>query len=97
MKYSKVSNARYANAEKTLVTVDVHFDHLGEVVPFAASPNDCEEHGRKIYEEVISGKHGAIMPFVPKLPRKNPVTLQTLLTLLVNKGIITTAELEKLT
>jgi len=34
-------------------------------IPFTASPNDCEEHGREIYAEAIKGE---VAPYEPPPP-----------------------------
>lgn len=47
-------------------TVDCEINHpVFGWIPFTASPNDPEEHGRAIYQEVISGNAGSIEPAPP--------------------------------
>lgn len=36
---------------------------LGVELPFTASPNDTEIHGRELYEDLVKGKYGNILPF----------------------------------
>lgn len=55
-----VLNARWANAEGTIIVVDVKFAHLPDFVPFAAMANDVEEHGRALFAALINGNYGSI-------------------------------------
>lgn len=87
--YSQVSNPVYANAEGTLINVNVLFDHLGEVVPFTASPDDVEEHGREIYLNAVRGDYGVIGDYIPVvLPPKGKTQLDKLVSVLVIRGSI---------
>lgn len=54
-------NARF-NADG--VTVDLELEHPQYGwIPFTASPDDSEEHGRKIYDAVVAA--GSIAPYAP--------------------------------
>lgn len=67
LSYTNIINPRWGDAAQTELLVDVNFDHLPEeLVPFTASPNDCTEHGPKIYADVIAGKYGPIADFIPE-------------------------------
>ena len=35
-----------------------------ELLPFTASKNDVEAHGRQIFEDLVAGKYGAIAEYV---------------------------------
>jgi hypothetical protein len=61
--YSTVTNPRWMDAAHTVLDVDVDFPGLG-VVPFTASPDDCEHHGKEIYADCIAGKYGAIADYL---------------------------------
>jgi len=63
MKYTDVKNMVYANEEKTLITCDVKFELMDDFIPFTASPDDLEVHGRGIYSECISGQFGDISDY----------------------------------
>lgn len=98
MKYSNVHNLRYANPEGTLVTADVFFSHIGEVVPFTASPGDSERHGREIFAKAKAGEYGAVAPYIAPVSKPaKPVTLsaEKLASILVSKGILTADDLIK--
>ena len=44
-------------------TIDVEIEHPDfGWIPFTASPNDAEEHGRIVYQRVMSGEAGRIAP-----------------------------------
>jgi len=42
-----------------------------EVLPFTASQNDVEEHGRSIFADIIAGSYGDIAAYVspPPVPK----------------------------
>ena len=42
-------------------------------IPFTASPDDPEKHGRKLYERIVAGEFGEIVPYVE--PEHVPLTL----------------------
>ncbi|HGB6108330.1 TPA: DUF4376 domain-containing protein [Salmonella enterica subsp. enterica serovar Thompson] len=41
-----------------------HFAGFDDFIPFTASPNDTEEHGRQIYSDLKAGKYGPVTPFI---------------------------------
>ena len=59
---AEVKNVKY----NWLDTVDLELNHpeFGWI-PFTASPEDSEEHGRAIYAKAVAGDYGPIAPFVP--------------------------------
>ena len=64
MQIKNVKNPQWANAEHTLIDVTLETDAYGEI-PFSASPNDVEAHGRGIFADVVAGKFGPIAEYVP--------------------------------
>lgn len=45
-------------------TIDMVMDHpLYGPIPFTASPDDPEEHGRQIYHNAVSGIYGPIAEY----------------------------------
>lgn len=59
----KAENPRWTDKNKTSITLDVLFkEHVNTygILPFNASPNDVEEHGRKIFEDAKAGKFGKV-------------------------------------
>lgn len=72
MKYTTVTNLRWANKEKTTFSCDVNFDQLG-ILPFTPNPNDPESHGREIYARCMAGEFGEIEDYVlqpDEIPKK---------------------------
>jgi hypothetical protein len=62
---TSVSNPRWANAEQTVIDCEITTSQFGdEVLPFTASPNDTEAHGRAIFADLVAGKYGPISEYV---------------------------------
>jgi hypothetical protein len=56
-----LTNPRWSNAEKTMIDCEITTSQFGdEVLPFTASPNDVEPHGRAIFADIVVGKYGPI-------------------------------------
>lgn len=70
MNYSTVTSPTWANAENTIIDAVVNFDALGEI-PFSASPNDNEQHGREIFERCAAGEFGLVAPYVAPVPAQD--------------------------
>jgi len=64
MKYTNVTNLKWANQDHTLIDCEVTFETIG-TVPFTATPNDTEEHGRDIYARAVFGEFGVIAEWTP--------------------------------
>ena len=63
---TSVLNPRWANSEHTAIVCDITTSEFGsEVMPFAATPNDPEEHGRVLFQSLVNGKYGSIAEYVP--------------------------------
>ncbi|MNZ80746.1 hypothetical protein D3C78_993900 [compost metagenome] len=60
-----VRDPQWANAEHTMINAMVEFEELSGMgeIPFSATPGDSEEHGRKLFAELIAGERGAIAPY----------------------------------
>ena len=59
-------NPRWANAAHTAVDLLVNHEAFGEI-PFTATPDDPEPHGRAIYASAIAGDFGQIAPYTPRV------------------------------
>jgi len=68
MKYTKIENARWTSEDQTTIECDVYFEGLNGPAPFTANPDDTEDHGRAIFNELLGGKHGDIAAFTPVQP-----------------------------
>ena len=65
MKYSSATSPVWQNAERSMITLMVKFDNLPEAVPFAASPDDPEEHGQALFAQAVAGEFGEIEEYTP--------------------------------
>ncbi|EFH9419998.1 DUF4376 domain-containing protein [Escherichia coli] len=60
-KIKEIKNAR--RLENGAIDCEVLFEGMDEVVPYTATPEDTAETGRKVWQELQSGKWGDIAPF----------------------------------
>ncbi|EJG3701609.1 DUF4376 domain-containing protein [Salmonella enterica] len=56
-----VKNSVYT--ESGLINCLVHFEGFNDFIPFTASPDDTEEHGRQLFADLKAGKYGPVAPF----------------------------------
>lgn len=56
MQITGIRNAVFANAEQTAVSCEIRIDD-GDWLPFTASQNDFEQHGRDVFASVIESGH----------------------------------------
>ncbi len=62
---TSVSNPRWSNAEHTMIDCEITTSQFGdEVLPFTASPNDSEAHGRSIFADLVAGVYGPIAEYI---------------------------------
>jgi hypothetical protein len=66
LEYAK--NPVWANAEHTMIDLTIKWVEIDEELPFTASHDDCEEHGRAIFAAAVAGEYGAVAEFVPYVP-----------------------------
>ena len=59
LEYAK--NPVWSNAEHTMIDLKIKWDGIDEEYPFTASQNDCEEHGRAIFESAKAGQFGEVI------------------------------------
>ncbi|EHY0364311.1 DUF4376 domain-containing protein [Salmonella enterica] len=45
------------------INSEVHFEGFNDFIPFTASPDDTEEHGRQLFADLKAGKYGPVAPF----------------------------------
>lgn len=50
--------------DRGTIDVLVVFPWLDQEVPFTATPDDSEAHGRELYVRAISGEFGPVAPYV---------------------------------
>lgn len=63
LEYAK--NPVWANAEHTMIDLTVRFAEIPEDLPFTASPNDVEAHGRAIFAAAVAGEYGPVAEYLP--------------------------------
>lgn len=63
----KATNPQFVNAEKTQIDLIVTHPVFGEI-PFTASPDDVEEHGRDLFARAVAGEFGPVADYVPPPP-----------------------------
>ena len=60
IKIESVRNPIWTDKERTAINCMVRINHVKGEILFTASQYDSEEHGRKLFSELISGKYGKI-------------------------------------
>ena len=66
---TSLTNPQWANTERTLINCNITTSQFGdEVLPFTANQNDCEAHGRAIFDDIVAGVYGEIAEYVPPTP-----------------------------
>ena len=64
--YTDVLNPRWGNKAKEYIYCDVNFGHVHEeTVLFCARADDCEAHGREIYQRCVDGDFGPVGDYDP--------------------------------
>ncbi|EIW3592827.1 DUF4376 domain-containing protein [Salmonella enterica] len=61
MNIISVRNGVYT--ENGNINSEVHFEGFDDFIPFTASSDDSEEHGRQLYADFKAGKYGPVAPF----------------------------------
>jgi hypothetical protein len=60
-----VKNPRWVNADQTAIDCEITTSQFGdEILPFTASPEDIEAHGRAIFADIVAGKYGSIAEYI---------------------------------
>jgi hypothetical protein len=65
-KLTSLGNPRWVNSEHTAIDCEITTSQFGdEVLPFTASENDVEPHGRALFASIVAGDFGPIAEYVP--------------------------------
>lgn len=56
------TNPKWANAEQTLIDCTLNHPTFGPI-PFTASPEDVEAHGRELFARAVAGDFGPVADF----------------------------------
>lgn len=71
---TSLKNPRWANSEQTMIDCEITTSQFGdEILPFTASANDVEAHGRGIFADIVAGAYGPIAEYVPPEPPVQPI------------------------
>jgi hypothetical protein len=66
---TSLTNPRWADEANTMIDCEITTSQFGdEVLPFTASANDVESHGREIFADIVAGNYGEIGAYVPPPP-----------------------------
>lgn len=61
---TSLTNPQWADAEHTVIDCEITTSQFGnEVLPFTASKNDVEAHGRAIFAGLVEGKYGLVSEY----------------------------------
>lgn len=60
MNLISASNPVWVDSDQTLINLTVRFAEIDEDLPFTASANDPEPHGRDIHARALAGEFGTI-------------------------------------
>jgi len=89
IQYAK--SPKWANSEKTMIDLTVKFSHLDNEVPFTASLDDPELHGRELYTKAWNGTYGAVADYVtpePVIIIPSSVQMRQFRLELLNRGLL---------
>lgn len=59
-----VKNPIFSSEDQSSIDCLLEIDAFPAPIPFTASKNDVEEHGRKIYKDLIAGVYGEVAAYV---------------------------------
>jgi hypothetical protein len=70
MKIQSVSDAQYATADHSAITCMAKFAEFAAPIPFSASADDPEPHGRQLFADLVAGKYGAVAEVAVEIVRE---------------------------
>jgi len=60
------NNPVYTTEDLSAIDLQIEFEEMpGMILPFSASKNDVEQHGREIYARAQAGEFGVVGAYVP--------------------------------
>lgn len=82
MNIIETKNPKYIAADKKIIQLEVKFEELQDMgfLPFGATEDDVEAHGRELYRRALSGEFGEIEEFVRDLETERANKLSELST-----------------
>ena len=67
MNIIEAKNPKYVTSDKSIIQLDVLFEGFSEYLPFGATADDVEPHGRELYARAVSGEFGEIASGIPEV------------------------------
>ena len=82
MNIIEAKNPKYIAADKKIIQLEVKFEEIQDMgfLPFGATEDDVEAHGRELYRRALSGEFGEIEEFVRDLETERANKLSELST-----------------
>ena len=82
MNIIEAKNPKYIAADKKIIQLEVKFEEIQDMgfLPFGATEDDVEAHGRELYRQALSGEFGEIEEFVRDLETERANKLSELST-----------------
>ena len=82
MNIIEAKNPKYIAADKKIIQLEVKFEEMQDMgfLPFGATEDDVEAHGRELYRRALSGEFGEIEEFVRDLETERANKLSELST-----------------
>ena len=82
MNIIEAKNPKYIAADKKIIQLEVKFEGMQDMgfLPFGATEDDVEAHGRELYRRALSGEFGEIEEFVRDLETERANKLSELST-----------------
>ena len=82
MNIIETKNPKYIAADKKIIQLEVKFEELQDMgfLPFGATEDDVDAHGRELYRRALSGEFGEIEEFVRDLETERANKLSELST-----------------
>lgn len=89
-----VKNCRFSKPDNLFIDCVVLFEGFDNYVPFTASQNDSENHGREIFNRAMAGEFGAVADYVqeplPPAPIPQTVSMRQARLALLEAGLLDT-------
>jgi len=63
MRLEYAKDPRWVNAEHTSIDLTIKWEGVKDELPFTASPNDCEAHGKAIFEAAKASQFGVVAEY----------------------------------
>ena len=89
IQYAK--NPRWSDSAHTMIDLIIKIVGLDEEIPFTASSNDTEDHGRKLFQSAVGGEFGPIADY--QAPVLSADQIERMLSISVQSYLDSTAQL----